>query len=118
MDLGFILEVEWTGLGNGAMWVVRSQKMQGRLPVFWPQQRGGRWCHFPRRGRHKEEQVGEEIESLLSDVLDLSCDLSLPGSLLTGLRGPRSSREARKRDVFCPETALPMCGPIRCLKTL
>lgn len=72
LDWGFILEVELTGLGNGTMWVVRRGRIQGCLPVFWPEQLSGRWCHFLRWGRHREEQVGEEIKSLLLDILSLS----------------------------------------------
>ena len=41
VDLGFILEVQLTSLGNGWMWVVRSRRIQGCLPVFWPEQLGG-----------------------------------------------------------------------------
>lgn len=76
VHLGFILEVELTSLGNASMWVVRGGMIQGCLPVFWPEQLGGRWCHFLRLGRHREEQVGEEIKSLLLDMLSLSCYLS------------------------------------------
>lgn len=118
VDLGFVLEVELTGLGNGAMWVVRSRRIQGCLPVFWPKKQGGQWSHFLRHRRLKEEQVGEETESLLSDTLSLSCYLSLPGSLLTELHGPQSCREARKRGISRPEAALPMCSPVRGLKAL
>lgn len=104
-DLGFILEVELTGLGNRSMWVAGGRRIQGCLPVFWPEQLGGRWCRFLRRGRYKEEQVGEEIESLLSDALGVSCSLPLPGSLLMELRGPQSCREARGRGVSGPWVA-------------
>lgn len=104
-DSGFILEVELTGLGNGSMWVARTRRIQGCLPVFWPQQLGGRWCRFLRRGRYEEEQVGEEIESLLSDALGLSCSLPLPGSRLTDLHGPQSCREAREQGVSSPRVA-------------
>lgn len=76
VDLRFILEVELTSLGNGSMWVVKGGRIQECLPVFWLKQLGRRWCHFLRRGRHREEQVGEEIKSLLLDMFGLSCYLS------------------------------------------
>lgn len=93
VDLGFFLEVELTGLGNGSMWVASSRRIQGRLPVFWRERLGGRWCRFLRRGRYEEEQVGEEVESLLLDAFGLSCYSPL---LLTELMGLRATgRPAR-----------------------
>lgn len=76
VDWGFTLEVELTHLGKGWLWVVRRGRIQGCLPVFWPEQLGGRWYHFLRWGRHREGQVGEEIKSLLLDLLHSSRYLS------------------------------------------
>lgn len=76
MDWGFILEVElqvWQGMDVGGVGVAGFKDASQFSGLSnW----AGRWLPFPEMGRHREEQVGEEIKSLLLDMLSLSYYLS------------------------------------------
>lgn len=76
VDWGFILEVELTSLaGDGCGWRgVAGFKDASQFSGLSNWADDG--CHFLRWGRHREEQVGEEIKSLLLDMLSLSYYLS------------------------------------------
>ena len=113
VDWGFILEVELTSLGRRWMWVVRSGRIQGCLPVFWPEQLGGRWLPFPEMGKTQGGAGWGGNQEFTFGRVKLELLFVLPGSLLTELHGSRSCRKARKRGVSDPEAALATYGPIR-----
>ena len=99
--------------GRGWMWVARSGRIQGCLPVFWPEQLGGRWLPFPEMGKTQGGAGWGGNQEFTFGRVKLELLFVLPGSLLTELHGSRSCRKARKRGVSDPEAALAMYGPIR-----
>lgn len=68
IGLVFPLEAELTGLGRGWAMGGKDRRLQSYLPVFWLKTLGGRWCHFLRWGRHREEQAAEEMNTTVGHV--------------------------------------------------
>ena len=93
--------------------MVRSGRIQGCLPVFWPEQLGGRWLPFPEMGKTQGGAGWGGNQEFTFGRVKLELLFVLPGSLLTELHGSRSCRKARKRGVSDPEAALATYGPIR-----
>ena len=99
--------------GRGWMWVARSGRIQGCLPVFWPEQLGGRWLPFPEMGKTQGGAGWGGNQEFTFGRFKLELLFVLPGSLLTERHGSWSCRKARKRGVSDPEAALATYGPFR-----